>query len=151
MRGGFDGAVVLDAFAGSGALGVEALSRGASFSCFCERDRAALAALEENTSFLKRDAYRIVRGDVLKRAPSDAGPFDIVFFDPPYALDPQLLADLLFVFDAQGDLCEGTIVSYEHDARAGEGALLNSGCTLELVVAKTYGDTTIDLYRKARL
>ena len=88
LRDGLDGAVVLDAFAGSGALSLEALSRGADTAVLCERDRDAAAVIERNICALRlgRDRARLVRGDVLKRGAAAPGrPFDLVFLDPPYA------------------------------------------------------------------
>ena len=81
-RGGFDDAVVLDAFAGSGALGLEALSVQ-----FCERGGEALRALNANVRLLGLDARRarVRKGDVLKDVPYARPPFDLVFLDPPYA------------------------------------------------------------------
>lgn len=78
-----EGALVADLFAGSGAVGIEALSRGAARCTFVERDRQALQALEENLRTLDLgDRSRVVRGDALAAAPTiDA---DIVFADPPY-------------------------------------------------------------------
>lgn len=80
-RGGFDDAVVLDAFAGSGALGLEALSRGARSVQFCERGGEALRALNANVRLLGLDARRarVRKGDVLKDVPYARPPFDLVF------------------------------------------------------------------------
>jgi len=84
------GARVLDLFAGTGAVGIEALSRGAARAVFVERDPAALRALRGNlaTLGLGRQAARVVAGDVLAALPSLAAseaPVDLVFVDPPYA------------------------------------------------------------------
>ena len=70
-RGGFAGAVVLDAFAGSGALALEALSRGADRAVLCERDREAAGVIERNlrTLGLSPDRARLMRADVVKRPP----------------------------------------------------------------------------------
>lgn len=93
------GAAVLDLFAGSGAAGIEALSRGAARAVFVERDRAAIAAIEENLrrAHLAGERARVVRADAMgwlaERGP-DAGPFDIAIVDPPYA-EPALLAAAL--------------------------------------------------------
>lgn len=78
-------AVVLDAFAGSGALGIEALSRGARHCTFVERDRAALAALRTNLERcgLGTDRATVVAGDT---APV-AGAWDLALLDPPYSFD----------------------------------------------------------------
>ncbi len=89
------GARVADLYAGSGALGFEALSRGAEFCTFVERDRGALSAIEENRAVLGvRDRTRVKSGDAVRMAASlDA---DLVFADPPYGFDdwPALLAAL---------------------------------------------------------
>ena len=103
LRDGLDGAVVLDAFAGSGALSLEALSRGADTAVLCERDRDAAAVIERNIAALRlgRDRARLVRGDVLKRGAAAPGrPFDLVFLDPPYATDPAEVFGLLSRLDA---------------------------------------------------
>ena len=80
-----DGAVVLDAFAGSGALGIEALSRGAARCTFVERDRAALVALRANLERLGLGAERaaVVTGDAVRVG----GDWDLALLDPPYAFD----------------------------------------------------------------
>ncbi len=81
-----EGALVADLFAGSGAIGIEALSRGAEHCVFVERDRAALAALDENLTTLGlRDRATVRAADALTAvAALDA---DIVFADPPYGFD----------------------------------------------------------------
>jgi len=90
-----DGALVADLYAGSGALGFEALSRGAEHCTFVERDRAALSAIEANRAeFGLRDRSRVVNGDPVTIAGGiDA---DLAFADPPYDFDawPRLLAAL---------------------------------------------------------
>ncbi len=80
-----DGAHVLDAFAGTGALGLEALSRGALSASFIERDRAALAALRVNIAACRAEPQCVVfAADAL--APPPGRPSRLVFLDPPYAL-----------------------------------------------------------------
>ncbi len=82
-----DGAHVLDAFAGTGAIGLEALSRGAASVTFIERDPRALAVLRANVEHCGASAAcRIVRGDFLRHDASDTE-FHLVVMDPPYALD----------------------------------------------------------------
>jgi 16S rRNA (guanine966-N2)-methyltransferase len=87
-----EGAVVADLFAGSGAVGIEALSRGAARCIFVERERAALLALDENLDALGlRDRSKVISADAVSAAASiDA---DIVLVDPPYDFDGW--ADLL--------------------------------------------------------
>ena len=86
-----DGARVLDAFAGSGALGIEALSRGAHHATFVETGRNALAALRDNLETLRLGAAaRVVPGDALahlERTAAEGGAYDLVLLDPPYGFD----------------------------------------------------------------
>ena len=94
-EGCLKGASVLDGFAGTGALGLEALSRGAAQAVFIERDRAALVALRANVAACKaEDRTRVIPGDMLR--PPAGAPCGLVFLDPPYALDlvPQAVAAL---------------------------------------------------------
>lgn len=98
-----DGLVCLDLFAGSGALGFEAASRGAKKVVLVETAPKALAALEANRQMLGADAHlEIVRADAVKFATSTALRFDVLFLDPPYKqgwiervtpLLPRILAD----------------------------------------------------------
>ncbi|MFC3003325.1 16S rRNA (guanine(966)-N(2))-methyltransferase RsmD [Falsiroseomonas tokyonensis] len=87
---------VLDAFAGSGALGLEALSRGAAHASFLESDRVALAVLRQNVAMLKEEARcSVLGGDALRPRQAPA-PCALVFLDPPYGreLVPKALAAL---------------------------------------------------------
>jgi 16S rRNA (guanine966-N2)-methyltransferase len=80
-----DGARVLDLFAGSGALGIEALSRGASSATFVEQARPAVAAIEHNIGHTGvEDRATIVRSDVLDWLARSPGQYDVVLCDPPY-------------------------------------------------------------------
>ena len=82
--GTFEGLRVADLFAGSGALGFEAVSRGAASATFVERDASAIAAIKRNASSLGASEHvRILAGSALALPPSDA--FDLIFADPPYA------------------------------------------------------------------
>lgn len=91
------GARVVDLFAGTGAMGIEALSRGAAHATFIEVDRRALAAVEANldTTGLKGKA-RVVRADALTWSASESTAFDVALVDPPYDFDqwPALLSAL---------------------------------------------------------
>lgn len=82
--GSFEELAVADLYAGSGALGLEALSRGAAAACFVEQDPRALAAIRANVASLAAaDQARIIGGAV-ERVRADR-PFDLIFSDPPYA------------------------------------------------------------------
>ena len=111
----FADAVVLDAFAGTGALGLEALSRDAAEALFIEQDREALAILRQNIAALGEDAQaRIIAGDATRppRAPSACG---LVFIDPPYR--SGLAAPALAALDAAGWLMPGALAILELAAR----------------------------------
>jgi len=88
-----DGQRCLDLFAGSGALGFEAASRGAAEVVMVERDPRALAALEHNAQALGATQVRLLRADALGYLASDCGRFDLILLDPPFAAD--LLAPAL--------------------------------------------------------
>jgi len=110
-RARIEGAAVLDAFAGTGALGLEALSRGAAQVTFLEKDRAALAALRANVAALgAEDEARILPGDAL-RPPRAAAPCGLLFLDPPYGADlgPRALVAL----GAAGWIAPGALACLE--------------------------------------
>ena len=150
-RGGFDGAVVLDAFAGSGALALEALSRGAAAACLVERDGAAAKVVEANARLLGcgPDRARVRRADVLKAAvPRMGKPYDLVFLDPPYATDPADVLALVARLAAAGLLAGDALVSYEHDAAASAAVDdLAASAGLAVATRRAWGDTVIDLLR----
>src|SRR5512142_608994 len=79
-----EGARCLDLYAGTGALGIEAISRGAAACTFVESDRAIARELRENLARLKVDNARVIEGDALAALAGRAEPFDIVFLDPPF-------------------------------------------------------------------
>ena len=151
-RDGFDDAVVLDAFAGSGALGLEALSRGARSVQFCERAGEALKTLSANIAALGLDARRarVRKGDVLKDVPYARPPFDLVFLDPPYACDAAAVLDFVSALRSRGALADEALVVYEHAAGA-SGAVDDAAKARDLSIAqrKKYGDTVVDVLRVA--
>lgn len=110
--------VVLDVFAGTGALGLEALSRGADRAVFIESDTQALRLLQRNVASLKRAAQAVVLGrDALRPGVPPAGiaPAAVAFLDAPYGrgLNEQALAALA----GQGWLAPGALVLVEHEGR----------------------------------
>jgi len=105
------GARVLDVFAGSGALGLEALSRGASHATFFDNDATAVRLIGENLRKLGETAAgKVVRADAT-RPPPAREPCDLVFLDPPYRSD--LTAPALAALAAAGWLAPGAIVTVE--------------------------------------
>ncbi|MBA3576672.1 MAG: 16S rRNA (guanine(966)-N(2))-methyltransferase RsmD [Sphingomonas sp.] len=89
--GAFDELRVADLYAGSGALGLEALSRGARFACFVEQDSKAVAVIRSNIDCLGASERALVFARPVERLP-EQDPFDLIFADPPYAPDSGTLA-----------------------------------------------------------
>ena len=114
---------VLDLFAGSGALGLEALSRGAARVTFVEQDRRAAAAIDALAQEWQEAAAAVVCADALGwlSQANDAGPFDIVFLDPPY--DSELLSAAAAALVKSGKLAPDARVYLESRARAAMPAL----------------------------
>lgn len=149
----FVGVRVLDAFAGSGALGLEALSRGAAHATFCEVNGKVLPVLKRNVAGLAgaQAASTVLRVDVLKHPPAGPAPFGLVFLDPPYATPAPDVAALVASLDAEGSLAADVLVHYEHakkDTPAAHAAF--EPLQWEVVASKRYGDIAFDLYRRNR-
>jgi 16S rRNA (guanine966-N2)-methyltransferase len=139
----FAGAAVLDVFAGTGALGLEALSRGAAEAAFIEQDRDALAALRRNIAALSEDAHsRIVPGDATRppRAPSA---YALAFLDPPYR--SGLAAAALTALDAAGWLAPEALAVVELAAREH----LPPPAGFSLVDERVYGAARLLFLRRA--
>ena len=117
--GGLAGARVLDLYAGSGALGLELLSRGAASAVLVERDRAALAAVRANVAALSPAGAQVVASDVLAYARTASGPFDLVVADPPYELPDADLIAVLTTLARAGALAGGADLVVERAARSG--------------------------------
>jgi 16S rRNA (guanine966-N2)-methyltransferase len=149
--GAIDGALVLDLYAGTGALALEALSRGAARAILVESARDALAALRANVTALGLEERTwVAAADVGRTARKLAskGPFDLVLVDPPWALVDAgdavcALADLV----AARALSDRAVVVLEHAARSGSPSI--AGLTLE--GTRRYGDTALAIYKPAIL
>jgi 16S rRNA (guanine966-N2)-methyltransferase len=110
-----DGARVLDAFAGTGALGLEALSRGAAHASFMERDRDARALLAANVKTLGEDKNTIVLAADALHPPRAAAACDLVFLDPPYG--EKVAAAALAALSNQGWVADGAMIALELPAK----------------------------------
>jgi 16S rRNA (guanine966-N2)-methyltransferase len=149
VLGDLSGCVALDLYAGTGALGIEALSRGATRAVFVENGRPALAALRQNLEALGIEPLARVIAQPVARALSTLaplGPFDLVLLDPPYAA----LAEASRVLDAlvadEGSLVTPSArVVLEHASRDAPPA----PARLALVETRTYGDTALSFYALA--
>lgn len=141
--GAIDDARVLDLYAGSGALGLESLSRGAQSADLVERGRAAAAVVRRNATAVARagnlPTARVHESAVHPFLVRAQGPFDLVFTDPPYDLDDDAMtADLVALTPS---LSPDALVVIERARRLTPPEL--DAARLELVREKTYGDTTI--------
>jgi 16S rRNA (guanine966-N2)-methyltransferase len=146
ILGDVGGATVLDPFAGSGALGLEALSRGAARAEFCELSAPALRALRENIQQLRYGERCTVRrqdGRRRLRADRAAGrTYDLMLIDPPYRMLPVLQDE--FLLHLPGLLAPGGQLVIE--GPAGEGSL---PLPLQLVRSRVHGGTRVSVYRDA--
>lgn len=115
------GASLLDLYAGSGAVGLEALSRGAARVHLVEADPRALRVIRANVAALGLPGARVIPGrveSVLARGPA-GGPFDVVFADPPYALPGEAVTAMLAALAGGGWLVPGALLSVERSTRSG--------------------------------
>ncbi len=112
---------VLDLFAGSGALGIEALSRGAALAVFVERDRGAVAAINANLHALQFDdrahVSTVDAHVTLRGTPPLGAPFDLLLIDPPYETTDEDVTALLRALDEPEWLAPEAIVTVERPAR----------------------------------
>jgi len=142
-RGLLDGTNVLDLYAGSGALGLEAASRGAALVLLVESSRAAAKVIRSNIRVIDRPGVRVL-GDTVERALA-AGPpggirMDLVLMDPPYDLTEDALADVLAALVERGWLAREAFVVVERSSRSPQPRWPDG---LELSGEKRYGETTM--------
>lgn len=143
-----EGLSVLDAFAGSGAVGIELLSRGASSCTFIDSDPSAVTHIRRNLTAVGADraTWHVLSGDarkVLSRQRVAGSPFDIVFLDPPYAMPAEDVSRLVANAVRSGVMGPEALVVYERSAGA-------PGLTLaaaRLLKSKSHGITSVDLMR----
>ena len=144
-----EGARVMDGYAGSGAFGLEALSRGAAFVTFIEADTEAVMSIRDNLSRLgadvPRDAWRVVHLEMERGLPQvakDERPFDVIILDPPYRTDEGKKA-LNSVVDCAMLAPTGLII-IEHDRRTDYPARVGP---LQQCKRHRYGDTVLSFYQ----
>ena len=131
------GAAFLDAYAGTGAVGIEALSRGARHAFFLERNRRALDAIRENLASLGLEPRAtVIAGPVLVTMPRSAA--DIVFLDPPYDLEREYVAALELLAESPPAL-----VVAQHSVRL---ALADAYGTLERTRTVRHGDNALSFF-----
>jgi 16S rRNA (guanine(966)-N(2))-methyltransferase RsmD len=148
------GASVLDLYAGSGALAIEALSRGATSALLVDRDPRAVEAIRRNlrsTGFADRArAQRRGVGGALQDAPPPEAPFDLVFADPPYETSNAEVGAVLAALagpDAGGWLSESATLVVERAGASGPPPLPEGWM---VTWSRVYGDTLVTLARRSR-
>lgn len=139
--GTFEGLQVADLFAGSGALGLEALSRGAAHCLFLDSDRQAIAAIERNLRALGASDRADLRPQTAEHAPPPMRPCDIVFLDPPYG---SALGEAALAHIANPDwLAPGALISLESD-----GSAIDAPPGLAIEAERRFGKAYLLLLRR---
>jgi 16S rRNA (guanine966-N2)-methyltransferase len=143
----FDGAAVLDLYAGSGALGLEALSRGATSAVFVESDARAAGVIADNIAILGASGATVRRGTVAAVLATGARrPVDLVFADPPYHVGVGEIGSVLGALADGGWTQQGTVVVVERPA---SGPELEWPRGWQVWPSRTYGDTRLELAQAA--
>jgi 16S rRNA (guanine966-N2)-methyltransferase len=147
MLGDVSSATALDLYAGTGALGIEALSRGAARAVFVENARPALSALRENIAALKLQAQaKILAQTAVRAVPelSREGPFDLIFLDPPYASLAEI-PGVVAALGASSAIGAGARLVVEHATK--DPAPPIPGFTP--APSRAYGDTSLTIYSRS--
>jgi len=142
ILGSLAGLRVLDVFAGSGALGLEALSRGAGHATFIEASRPAADLIKSNASELALPtvAVMVTKAELLTSSPPVSGPFDLVLADPPYDLPNQAIERLLGQLLYNGWLSLDCLVVLERSSRQAEP---HWPAGLRYIRNRSYGETVL--------
>lgn len=143
MLGSLEGTRVLDLYAGSGAIGLEALSRGAADALLIESDPSAVRIIRRNIETVGLPGASVIQDKVaraLRRGPGPSGPRDFVFADPPYAAPDDELGQVLQTLTDARWLAAGALVVVERDARSGRPPW-PAGYTQDR--SRTYGETVL--------
>ncbi|MEW2401561.1 16S rRNA (guanine(966)-N(2))-methyltransferase RsmD [Streptomyces sp. NPDC046862] len=142
LGGPIDGERVLDLYAGSGAVGLEALSRGAGHALLVEADARAVRTVRENVKALGLPGAEVRAGkaEQIVHAPAPATPYDIVFLDPPYRVTDDDLREILLTLRTGGWLAAEALVTVERSTRGGEFRWPDG---FEALRARRYGEGTL--------
>ncbi|MFR9726878.1 16S rRNA (guanine(966)-N(2))-methyltransferase RsmD [Streptomyces sp. MS19] len=142
LSGPLSGARVLDLYGGSGAVGLEALSRGAAHALLAESDPRAARTIRENIRALALPGaeLRTARAEQLVAEPPPAEPYDLVFLDPPYATTDAALGEILVTLLTGGWLADGALATAERATRGGPFAWPPG---FEALRSRRYGEGTL--------
>ncbi|MFD2670159.1 16S rRNA (guanine(966)-N(2))-methyltransferase RsmD [Marinicrinis sediminis] len=142
----FEGGIVLDLFAGTGGLGIEALSRGMDQAIFVDMEKKSVETIHDNLKhtrlFEHAEVYRNEAGRAIKALSKRELAFDLIFLDPPYKL--KKMDEWLIKMEEMGLLHEQTVVVIEHDANHHYGEQIGDG----LIQKKRaeYGEIAVSIY-----
>jgi 16S rRNA (guanine966-N2)-methyltransferase len=150
MRGTLAGARVMDLFGGSGAVGLEALSRGAAHVLLAEADPRAARTIRENAAVIGLPGAEVRAGKAEKvvAGPPPADPYDVVFLDPPYDTGDEILREILLTLLGGGWLAADTLVTVERRTRGGEFGWPPG---FEALRSRRYGEATLWYGRAAQV
>ncbi|MCM2392989.1 16S rRNA (guanine(966)-N(2))-methyltransferase RsmD [Streptomyces albipurpureus] len=139
--GSFQGVRIADLYAGSGAVGLEALSRGASHALLVEADARAARTVRDNVRALGLPGadVRTGRAEQVVAGPTPDNPYDVVFLDPPYAVSDDDLREILLTLRTQGWLTDDALVTVERSTR---GGAFTWPAGFEPLRARRYGEGT---------
>lgn len=138
---GLAGARVADLYAGSGAVGLEALSRGAAHALLVEADPRAAKTIRDNVRSigLPGAELRTGKAEQIVTGPAPSDPYDLVFLDPPYAVGDDDLCEILLTLRSGGWLADDVLVTVERSTRGGE---FGWPAGFEPLRARRYGEGT---------
>jgi 16S rRNA (guanine966-N2)-methyltransferase len=140
--GSIEGARFLDLFAGSGAMGIEAISRGAIFTTCIEQDAQASQCIKDNVTLLGIEPLvQVLRADVFKALPRLLSPYDIIYVDPPYDLDAGKILRLIHaqkLLSPLGELFLEQRFEEKNDFK---------DCPFELINSRRYGIAHLHQFR----
>ncbi|MFF2524704.1 16S rRNA (guanine(966)-N(2))-methyltransferase RsmD [Streptomyces liangshanensis] len=141
LLGTLDGVRVADLYAGSGAIGLEALSRGAAHALLVESDPRAARTVRDNvrTLGLPGAEVRTGKAEQIVTGPAPDAPYDLVFLDPPYAVTDDDLREILLTLRTQGWLTGDAVATVERSTRGGEFGWPEG---FEPVRSRRYGEGT---------
>ncbi|MGW1026820.1 16S rRNA (guanine(966)-N(2))-methyltransferase RsmD [Streptomyces sp. NPDC002577] len=141
LLGPLDGVRIADLYAGSGAVGLEALSRGAAHALLVEADGRAARTVRENVRTLGLPGADVRTGKAAQiiAGPAPADPYDLVFLDPPYAVSDDDLREILLTLRTGGWLAADAVVTVERSTRGGEFRWPDG---FEAIRARRYGEGT---------
>ncbi|NWF28943.1 16S rRNA (guanine(966)-N(2))-methyltransferase RsmD [Streptomyces sp. PKU-EA00015] len=140
--GSLHGIRVADLYAGSGAVGLEALSRGAAHALLVEADARAARTVRENVRALGLPGAEVRTGkaEQIVTGPAPEHPYDVVFLDPPYAVTDDDLREILLTLRREGWLADAALATVERSTRGGE---FNWPEGFEPLRARRYGEGTL--------